>query len=106
MNAIFIPGLGQFEPRFTHRALEALYRETGTTPATFEPDSMKSMDALLYCSITADAKSQGVPLARANFQECINDMSGVEYMRMVRRAADAYREAFAGEAPGDGKKNA
>ena len=106
MNTVCIPGLGQFEPRFTHRALEALYRETGTTPANFEPDSMKNMDAMLYHSLTADAKAQGMALPRASFQESINDMTGVEYMRMLRRAVKAYKEAFADEETEDEEKNA
>lgn len=106
MNTIFISGLGEFEPMFTHRSLEALYRETGTTPATFEPDSMKSMDAMLYHSLTADAAQQGAAISRDRFRFCLDDMTGVEYMRLVRKAAAAYKEAFADEEEPGEEKNA
>lgn len=105
MNSIFIPGLGTFVPRFTHKALSALYRETGTTPASFEPGSMENMDAMLYHSISADAKEQGAELSRARFQNCIDEMSGVEYMRLVRKAAAVYREAFTNDEAVDEEKN-
>lgn len=105
MDTIYIQGLGEFEPRFTHKALGALYRETGTTPASFEPDSMANMDAMLYHSIAADAKQRGVELSRARFQNCIDEMSGVGYMRLVRKAAAAYREAFTDDEAVDEEKN-
>lgn len=105
MNTIYIQGLGEFTPRFTHRALTELYRETGTTPASFEPDSMENMDAMLYHSIAADAKEQGLELSRARFQNCLDEMSGVEYMRLVRKAAAAYKDAFADDEDGDEEKN-
>lgn len=106
MNTIFIQGFGEFEPLFTHRTLEALYRETSTTPATFEPDSMKNMDALLYHSLTADAARQGAIVTRERFRQCLDDMTGVEYMRLVRKAAAAYREAFTDEEEPGEEKNA
>ena len=105
MNTILISGFGEFEPLFTHRALEALYRETGTTPATFEPDSMENMDALLYHSLTADAARQGAVVTREGFRQCLDDMTGVEYMRLVRKAAAAYKEAFADEEEPEEEKN-
>ena len=105
MNTIFISGFGEFEPLFTHRSLEALCRETGTTPATFEPDSIKNMDALLYHSLTADAARQGAIVTREGFRKCLDDMTGVEYMRLVRKAATAYKEAFAVEGEPEEEKN-
>lgn len=105
MNSIFIPSLGTFVPRFTHKALSALYRETGTTPASFEPDSMENMDAMLFYSIAAYAKEQGAVIPRTEFQNCLDEMSGVEYMRLVRKAAAAYKDAFADDEAGDEEKN-
>lgn len=105
MNTIYIQGLGEFEPKFTHRSLTALYRETGTTPASLEPDSMENMDAMLWCSIAADAKEQGAEISRSRFQNCLDEMSGVEYMRLVRKAAAAYKDAFTNDEAGDEEKN-